>query len=153
MWRSTGTTFDTPPATGAARDASALHALFSDTFNDIRSMLLLDEAATVDEIRAALDETLGWASEDDAVVLTFAGHGTPGHQIIAYDTDPDSPGDTTLPMDELAARFPVRRPNDLEGVIAFRAAPKMKDMSLIPILGSFGGNQLIAASNAVCPEA
>jgi helicase len=94
-----------PELTGAARDASALHALFSDTFSDIRSTLLLDEAATLDAIRAALDECLGQASEDDVVVLTFAGHGTPGHQIVAYDTDRDSPGDTTLPMDELAARF------------------------------------------------
>ena len=29
----------------------------------------------------------------------------------------------------------------------------MKNMSLIPILGPFGGNQLIAALNAVCPKA
>jgi hypothetical protein len=47
----------------------------------------------------------------------------------------------------------VRRPSDLERVIAFRAAPKMKNMSLIPILGPFGGNQLIAALNAVRPKA
>ena len=30
----------------------------------------------------------------------------------------------------------------LETAVAFRAAPKMADVPLIPILGSFGGNQL-----------
>jgi helicase len=94
-----------PELTGAARDASALHALFTDTFENIRATLLLDEAATLDAIRAALDDALGQANEDDVVILSFAGHGTPGHQIVAYDTDRDSPGDTTLPMGELAARF------------------------------------------------
>ena len=91
--------------TGASWDASALHALFLDTFTDIHSTLLLDETATLDAIRAALDEALGRATEDDVVVLTFAGHGTPGHQIVVFDTDRDSLGNSTLPMDELAARF------------------------------------------------
>lgn len=94
-----------PELTGASRDAAALHALFTDTFDDIRATLLLDEAATLDAIRAALDNSLGEATEDDVVVLSFAGHGTPGHQIVAYDTDRDSPGDTTLPMNEFARRF------------------------------------------------
>lgn len=94
-----------PELAGASRDAAALHALFTDTFDDIRATLLLDEAATLDAIRAALDDSLGRATDDDVVILSFAGHGTPGHQIVAYDTDRDSPGDTTLPMDELAARF------------------------------------------------
>ena len=33
--------------------------------------------------------------------------------------------------------------NDLERAVAFRTVPKMKDVSLIPILGPFGGNQFI----------
>ena len=94
-----------PELTGASRDAAALHALFTDTFNDIRAILLVDEMATLDAIRVALDDVLGQATEDDVVVLSFAGHGTPGHQIVAYDTDRDSAGDTTLPMEDLAARF------------------------------------------------
>jgi hypothetical protein len=35
----------------------------------------------------------------------------------------------------------------------FRAALKMKDVPLIPMLGPFGSNQFVAALNAVCPEA
>ena len=96
---------DIPELTGACRDAAALHALFADTFDDIQASLLLDEDATLDAIRTVLDEALGLATEDDVVVLSFAGHGTQGHQIVAYDTDRGSPGDTTLPMHELAARF------------------------------------------------
>jgi helicase len=94
-----------PELTGAVRDAAALHALFADTFTDIRCQVLLDDAATLSAVRAVLDETLGAAADDDVVVLSFAGHGTPGHQIVTYDTDRDSPGDTTLPMEELAERF------------------------------------------------
>jgi helicase len=91
--------------TGATRDAQALHALFNDTFSGIDSRLLIDEAATLSSIRAALDASLGEALPDDVVVLTFAGHGTPGHQIVAFDTDSDSPGDSSLSMTELAERF------------------------------------------------
>ncbi len=94
-----------PELSGAVRDAQALHALFVDTFADISAHLLLDQAATLTAIRSVLDNALGAASEDDVVVLSFAGHGSPGHQIVAYDTDRDSPGDTTLPMEELAERF------------------------------------------------
>src|SRR4051812_28056274 len=94
-----------PELTGATRDARALHALFADTFADLSCDLLLDENANLRSIREALDRSLGQATEEDVVVLSFAGHGTRGHQIVAYDTDRDSPGDTSLPMEELAARF------------------------------------------------
>jgi len=40
----------------------------------------------------------------------------------------------------------------LEIGVALWAAPKMTDMPLIPILGPFGGNQLIVALSAVHPE-
>jgi helicase len=90
---------------GATRDALALHALFNDTFSGIVSQLLTDDAATLSSIRAALDASLGEALPEDVVVITFAGHGTPGHQIVAFDTDTDSPGDTSLSMTELAERF------------------------------------------------
>jgi hypothetical protein len=40
-----------------------------------------------------------------------------------------------------------------ETIVAFPAAPNMMDLSLIPILGPFGGDQLISALNAVHPEA
>jgi uncharacterized caspase-like protein len=39
------------------------------------------------------------------VVISFAGHGTEAHQIVAYDTDRDAIGSSTLPMEELAAMF------------------------------------------------
>src|SRR5579863_1541997 len=94
-----------PELTGATRDAAALHALFRDTFSDIDCRLLLDEDATLAKLRGALAHSLGDATEDDVVVLSFAGHGTRGHQIVAYDTDRDSLGDTSLPMEELAASF------------------------------------------------
>ena len=91
--------------TGAVRDAQALHALFQDTFTDIDARLLVDSDATLETIRSNLDRTLSTATPDDVVVISFAGHGTEAHQIVAYDTDRDVIGSTTLPMEELAAKF------------------------------------------------
>jgi helicase len=60
---------------GAVRDAQGLHALFQDTFTDLDSQLLLDAQATIDAIRAGLDRVLDQATENDVVVISFAGHG------------------------------------------------------------------------------
>jgi helicase len=98
-----------PELTGAVRDAQALHALFQDTFSDIEARLLIDSEATLDAIRANLDRTLSTSTDDDVVVISFAGHGTEAHQIVAYDTDRDEIGSSTLPMEELAAKFKSSR--------------------------------------------
>jgi hypothetical protein len=60
-----------------------------------------------------------------------------------------------VPCLDIFDQLGVRRRNDygLETAVAFRAAPKMKDVLLIEILGPIGGNQLIAALDAVYPEA
>jgi len=72
-------------AHGATRDAKALHALFADTFSDINATLLLDDGATLTDMRAALDTSLGQATEDDVVSYALPGHGTRGHHVVAYD--------------------------------------------------------------------
>src|ERR1700730_3159132 len=91
--------------TGARRDAVALAALFGDSIPEIEVELLVDEDATLGRIYAALDGCMGAAVEDDVVVLTFSGHGTHDHRLVAYNSVIDNLVDTTLPMDELATRF------------------------------------------------
>jgi helicase len=91
--------------TGARRDAKALWALFCDTIPDIEATLLSDEDATAAAIRQALDDTLGAAGPDDTVILSFSGHGTHDHRIVAHDTVLNSLADTTISMEELATRF------------------------------------------------
>ena len=91
--------------TGAVRDAQALHALFQDTFSDIDARLLTDADATLEAMRSNLDRTLSTSTPDDVVVISFAGHGTEAHQIVAYDTDREAIGSSTLPMEELAEKF------------------------------------------------
>lgn len=90
---------------GAYRDAMALWALFSDTLPDLQGSLLTGQNATIDAVRCALDETLNKASEDDIVIITYAGHGTRDHRLTAYDTAKASYLDTTLPMEGLAQMF------------------------------------------------
>ncbi len=94
-----------PELTGATNDATGLWALFKDSVEGIADERLLDERATAGSIRAALDLSLGVATEDDTVIVFFAGHGTPGHQLVPYDTDLTAVDQTTIPMQELADRL------------------------------------------------
>lgn len=90
---------------GAARDAKALWALFSDSVDGLDAALLIDGEAGLDAVRRTLDETLGAAGEDDVVLLGFAGHGTTNHRLVMADSTRDNIQDSTLDMGELAARF------------------------------------------------
>ena len=89
--------------TGARRDATALWALFSDTIDDLQSELLINENATLDRVRAALEGVLRDANETDTVVISFSGHGTHDHKFVMHDTEMGALDTTTLPM----ARAPV----------------------------------------------
>ena len=60
--------------------------------------------------------------------------------------------DIFYPSHNIFYRLGVRRRDDFERAIASRAAPKVTYLPPIPILGPFGGNQLIVALNAICPE-
>ena len=91
--------------TGAVRDATAVWALFSDTFQDISATLLTDAQATSSAVRHAIDASLGDAESDDVVVLTFAGHGSPNHRLVVYDTSKADLAATSIGMDELAEKF------------------------------------------------
>ena len=94
-----------PELTGATNDATALWALFKDSVDGIADERLLDERATAGSIRTALDLSLGVATEDDTVIVFFAGHGTRGHQLVPYDADLTAVDHTTIPMQELADRL------------------------------------------------
>ncbi len=93
----------------ARRDATALWALFSDTFPDVSAKLLVDETATTAAVLTALDETLGAAGLEDVVVVSFSGHGTHDHRLVMHDTSRADVPATTIPMSELASRFKVSK--------------------------------------------
>lgn len=94
----------------ACLDATALHALFTDTLGGTTS-LITDEHAT----RAAiLDELnrLNSCSEDDVIVISFSGHGTPTHQLVTYDADKRDLEVSCISLDLLArtlSLIPARR--------------------------------------------
>lgn len=90
-----------PWLSGAARDASALHALFSDSVGGDLN-LLLDEDATAARIRESLAALAASSSEDDVVVVSFAGHGTDDHRLVPFDADPGDITGSCIPLDELA---------------------------------------------------
>lgn len=94
-----------PELTGATKDATAIWALFKDSVAGIVDQRILDEQATAASIRRALDESLGEATQEDTVVIFFAGHGTPSHQLVPFDTDLSAIDQTTIPMQEIADRL------------------------------------------------
>lgn len=95
----------------AARDATALYALFGDTFGAGNSRLLIDGAATRASIQAEFDR-LGACDPDDVVIVTFSGHGTPTHELVTFDADCSDLGNSCIPLETLTewfARIPARR--------------------------------------------
>jgi len=90
---------------GSARDAIALHALFADNLPDEKPELLVDNDATLQNIRTSIAHTLGNATADDIVIFSFSGHGSHDHRIAATDTRLADLQATTLGMDELAKAF------------------------------------------------
>jgi len=91
----------------ARRDAAALHGLFTDTMGG-ETVLLTDgqatRAATEDEFRR-----LETAATDDVVVVTFSGHGSETHELIAYDTGEGCVVLTASGADPAGmGKFPVR---------------------------------------------
>jgi helicase len=94
----------------ASRDATALHALFTDTFGG-DTALLTDAQATVIAIRERFEQ-LAASDPDDIVVIAFSGHGTETHELVAYDTDRYDFDATAIPLTTLGdwcARIPARR--------------------------------------------
>jgi helicase len=89
----------------ARRDATALWALWKDTMLGTEPVLLVDEDATKVRIEELLSQTLDAATDEDTVLLTFSGHGTHSHRIVAHDTDLLDQVATTISMASLAERF------------------------------------------------
>jgi len=95
---------------GAVRDAQALHALSVDTLGG-SATLLVDQEATRKAIEREM-RGLGKCSEDDIVVVSFSGHGSSTHQLVAYDSDPADLAATGIPLELLTewfSRIPSRR--------------------------------------------
>lgn len=84
-------------------DATALHALFSDTLGD-GAVLLTDEAATKEAIEAQLQH-LTRCDPDDVVVLAFSGHGTTTHGLVTFDADLSDLVNSCIPLGALTDWF------------------------------------------------
>ncbi|WP_353816500.1 caspase family protein [Mesorhizobium sp.] len=91
--------------TGAARDATALCALFRDSIEGLEAKLLVNEEARHASLRTALEAALVDAPEDGVVILGFAGHGTKDHRLVAHDTSVDDIPGTSIDMGTLASLF------------------------------------------------
>lgn len=100
---------DIDELTGAMRDALALWALFTDTLPDLSARLLIDQEATKDAVSQAILQTLTDATENDVVIISFAGHGSPDGSLAFYDTLRSDLTGTTLPMAVFADAFKATR--------------------------------------------
>ncbi len=94
----------------AARDATALEAMFADTLGG-RTVLLTNQDATLSRIETELKALLQCKS-DDTVVIAFSGHGSQTHELIVHDTSYEDIEATSLPLDiiqEWFSKIPARR--------------------------------------------
>ncbi|MPY88625.1 MAG: DEAD/DEAH box helicase [Luteitalea sp.] len=91
--------------TGCVRDATALCALFQDSVPGADAAALVDAQATLENVTQALTDTLHNADSEDAVVLSFATHGTRDHRIVVHDTSLSDLGGTTVSMAQLSQAF------------------------------------------------
>jgi ATP-dependent DNA helicase len=87
----------------AEADATALHALFSDTLG-APAELLVGESATRSAIESRF-EALADCGPDDVVVATFSGHGSETHELVTYDADIDDLASTCIPLSALTEWF------------------------------------------------
>lgn len=94
-----------PELSGACRDATALWALFADTFPGMSGRLLLDRNATHAAAKQAIFDLLLGAGADDVVVLTFAGHGSPDGRLVLFDTSLSALAESSLSLSDLAHAF------------------------------------------------
>lgn len=90
---------------GCRRDARALHALFTDTFDGLTPILLLDQDATVAAVRHSFQSVLEDAEPDDVAIVSFSGHGTRDHRLVLHDTSKSDLPVSTIDMAELAEHF------------------------------------------------
>ena len=94
----------------ARRDATGLHALFSDTLGG-KPTLLTDDDATRANIDSQI-QSLAKCSDDDFVVIAFSGHGTPTHELVTFDADCADIEGTCIHLDALTewfSRIPAKR--------------------------------------------
>ena len=87
------------------RDAMALWALFTDTVEGLAARLIVDESATHAAVSQAILEALSAAGENDVVVITFAGHGSPDGSLVLFDTNTMDLANTAVSMTALADAF------------------------------------------------
>jgi replicative superfamily II helicase len=85
------------------RDAVALYSLFTDTLGG-DSVLLVDEDATRQSIEEQF-QRLEACAEEDVVVITFSGHGSPTHDLVTYNADLADLANTCIPLTLLLEWF------------------------------------------------
>ncbi|MCG8387137.1 MAG: DEAD/DEAH box helicase, partial [Cytophagales bacterium] len=89
----------------AVRDAEALYALFTDTLGG-DTKLLTDSAGTKARIEEEL-QALSVCDVDDAVVISFSGHGSETHELVPHDYEFSNTKETAVPMETLRRWFEI----------------------------------------------
>lgn len=90
---------------GAKRDAQALYGIFSDSFTDIDAEIIVDEKATCKLVHQSIIDVLKQARKNDRLVISFSGHGSNDHRLIASDSSISDFGNTTINMADIEDAF------------------------------------------------
>lgn len=98
-----------PELNGASRDATALWALFTDSMPGLSAHLLTDDQATHETTSKILQAALADATDDDVIIISFAGHGSADGCLVFHDTSAKNLTDTAMSMAVLAEAFKATR--------------------------------------------
>ena len=98
-----------PELSGASRDATALWALFTDSMPGLSAHLLTDDQATHETTSKILQAALADATDDDVIIISFAGHGSADGCLVFHDTNAKNLTDTAMSMAVLAEAFKATR--------------------------------------------
>ena len=98
---------------GAKRDATVLYSLFSDSLKEINSSLILDKNANYQTLSSKLIKTLNEATNNDNLIITFSGHGSNNHRLIASDTSIKDLDNSSIDMSDIAESFRKSNANSI----------------------------------------
>src|SRR5579859_2691814 len=147
-----------PELSGARRDATALWALFTDTIEGLEARLLTDETATHATVTQAVLGTLSGACDDDVIVISFAGHGSPDGSLVLFDTKVADIAGTALSMAGLADAFKQTKARALLCILdccfSGQAPARVLDTAARPrsvfaLSGVYGEGRILLAACAV----
>ena len=126
----------------ASADARMLSDFFSTPRGgSARAILLADDQATTARIRARLTDLTANSRRGETIVLVISAHSMSGGKggsagwLLTYDSDPESPESTAVPMSDIISALSKTSASKIVGFFDFQSGPKIPATASIQSTG------------------